>query len=201
LKTRPKIWKMRLVRTALFCGFGVSASTAALSEPIPAEITGKSIELSWTEHNSLKDDDGGMRYVDVIRRAKLYLGTQGRIFSTVTSEGLGSTLGAHHFKRSKEKGNEVHESEVAGAGGEKMNWRVQGGGLASVQLFKEGARQVVITFGGDHKSCAVDVRYGKSAGQTAIKQKQAHSLSENELVNSQIASSNCSVRDGNVFAQ
>jgi hypothetical protein len=124
---------------------------------------------------------------------------QGRIFSAFEARSFGGgrkLAGKHHRHQAPRD-----ESEVAGAGPEIMHWGFQNGGLVSVRIFPQGARDVTVSFDPSFTTCSVGVLYGKPAGQATIRVRNRHTAFEHDLLDTSTASTSCAIRDGDIFGE
>ena len=183
----PKSLRRLAVRIVVIGALSVAAESQAA--PIAAGLLGKSIDLSWSEQHTIRRDSGVVRFTAVAYSVKLYVGTQGHIFSAFELELLG-----HRIRRSP-----GHEAEVTGAEREKLHWRFQDGALVAVWVFPQGAREVTVSFDPSFTTCSVSIQYGKAAGQAVIRMPGIHHRAEHDLLAATTASTSCAIREGNIF--
>jgi hypothetical protein len=72
--------------------------------------------------------------------------------------------------------------------------------LAMYGEFGGGARRVAVDFDGTYKSCTVGVTIGKQAGRTSFSQNNMRGQ-RLEVFSVQTGGFECSIQEGNVFAQ
>ena len=80
-----------------------------------------------------------------------------------------------------------------------MNWRFDNGALVGDQAFIRGARRITVNFDNDFNTCSVNVIYGRENGAASIIVKANNGGGDVEEANNVIASTSCSVRQGNIF--
>jgi hypothetical protein len=150
-----------------------------------AALRGKSIILSWQDQRTIKNlGSGEVRMIGQTSNIKLYVSVQGRIFNEMV----------------RAAGQNVRQDQqVSGQGRNQLTWQFQGRSLVADQHFLRGARRVIINFDDGFTKCSVRVLHGKEAGSQPIQYKDMTRGAHWEIQTIGVTSSNCSVRDGNVF--
>ncbi len=186
--------KLRCV-PMLACFQCIIFSGMANAGDIPQALVGKSINATWVETRETSLFDGTLKHVDTDQIVYVYLGGNGHIFSASDLYAFAGGKKGH-----RPRGREFHHAEVSNDPRKRFHWRFAGNTLSAVQIFEEGARQINITFPDSFAGCNVDVRYGKTSGEAAIRETgYGHTHWKLDAV--KIASNSCSIRDGNVFDQ
>ncbi len=158
---------------------------AANAEPAQTSLQGKSILLNWTEKRTIVDARGRERVVPFAGDVAIYVSAKGRIFSRFRRRGVDD---ANNVSNGSEK--DVTE--------QVLHWRFEGSTLAGYLTFVRGVRKISVEFAGDFKTCSMSTLYGKDHGASVI----INSLTSGgdfELKGATIDSTDCQVREGNVF--
>jgi hypothetical protein len=174
------LWSMVVV-----CG-GLLAATQCRAETMPAALRGESIILNWSDARTIRDDSGRQKDRTQTSEIRLYVSDQGRVFS--------------RLYRSTGPKDTKTISEVSGVGSNYLHWRFEGDSLVADQHFDRGARRVAVSFSDGFRACSITVLHGKEAGAEAIRYTGYDDNIQYEIVAIRVTAANCSMRQGNVFA-
>ena len=169
---------------------GLLIAAEARADPMPSGLRGKSLVLNWSRTFTVFSGggmtnaaaaSGQLHTVANYLTVKVYVSLQGRVFSSL-----------------RQKGGLDHNA-VSGTGNNVLNWQFEGGALIADQAFVQGARRITVNFGDGFDTCSLNVIYGKQDGTATIIVKTDQGGGEVEEDNNVIASTSCSVQQGNIF--
>jgi len=156
------------------------------AQAAPQQLLTKTIEFSFTNHETLRDPDGrtfnaqpSFHYID-------YVSSAGRIFQR-------SSRSSGNLSRTRDK--EPDQPRLGG--GEVHTNRFEGNKLVIMNSYAEGAVRMIISFDPSFSTCSVDVLLGKESGGT-IKRRGLDGVMR-EILSSNITDKSCTIRDGNPF--
>jgi hypothetical protein len=157
----------------------------AFAAPAP-DIIGKSVVVNWSENRDVRIN-GTPRSGSVSFQLSIYLSSAGRPFARVTSASRAGTASSEQVGGSG-----------ASIGGGVRAVRADGHSVSVQSNFGNYARSTRIEVGSGGGSCSVQISLGKEVG-SAPKAFQYGGQSI-EVLSASVASSSCSMQEGNVFA-
>jgi hypothetical protein len=156
----------------------------------PAQLTGKSVVISWTENRTQRTVESG-RILQVSNnfQASIYISSAGRLFTRMAVNGT--------------RGAGSHD-QVGGAGTNQSGGasvaQLNGNSLVINSAFSGGARHVEANFDSGFSSCSAKVILGKANAGGTFRMNSLINGKEIEVLSSTVSAASCSIRDGNVFA-
>lgn len=161
---------------ALFCAAPVTAFAA------PSQLLNKTVTVSFTV-SGLAQQAGEATphsFSSVVSHT-IYVSSAGRLFER---------HGANNGKGSKRR-------DVAPDSAGSGSFSFQGNRLVGVRSFSAGARQVVVNFDSGFSSCTANIIEGKENGVINRVGASGKRVTETQV---KASSPNCSIQDGNAFA-
>jgi hypothetical protein len=153
----------------------VTTGSSVRAANAPSQLYNKSITVSYTNGT----ESGGMMAV----RRVIFVSSKGNIFVRTS--------------RATRGGGDSHDRDPAAGGGA---WRFDGHRLVGIVPRPSGAVQLTITFDANFQSCTVSVLHGKASGQPYVtRTPSGRMISERGRIS--VSGENCSLQDGNAFAQ
>jgi hypothetical protein len=171
--------------------FPIGISSPRGAEQIPSGLRGKSVVLSWMEARTFDPTgNGGQHHTDELAgSAKVYFSVQGRIF----------TSQSRNVSTSDGRADSGSSNLVSGDARNDVQWRFDRGALVGDAAITQGVKRISVEFGTHFAACSMKVVYAKPNGQNQIIVKGWTGRTYH-LVNFSTSSPNCSVRNGNIFA-
>jgi hypothetical protein len=168
-------------------GLLVLASGLSCAQAAPQQLLNKTIAFSFTNNEMLREPDGrivnrapSFSYID-------YVSSTGRIFQRSSrSAGRQSRTADKEPDKPRLGGGEIHTN------------RFEGNKLVITNGYAEGAVRMVVSFDPAFSTCTVDVVLGKQSGGT-VKRRGLDGVVR-EILSYDITNKNCTIRDGNPFA-
>jgi hypothetical protein len=163
----------------------------------PSALYNKSVMASWAESWDMTDVEGVSRHRVVHHNMGIYVSSAGRLFmqSSRVSHNRGREVNAVARSRSPE--GSMKTSNAAGVKGREV--QMTGRSIVVVVKFDSGARRMEIKFDEGFRSCSVSVVYGKEDNAPATVTRGMDGRLY--MTKTDVSSKNCSVRDGNAFAE
>jgi hypothetical protein len=157
---------------------------------VPAQLTGKSVVISWTENRTQRTVESG-RVLQVSNKfqASIYISSAGRLFTRIAVNGTRGT-------GSQDQVGAEGANQSGGASVAQLN----GSSLVINSAFSGGARHVEADFDSGFSSCAAKVILGKTNAGGTFRMKSLINGKEIEVLSSTVSAASCSIHDGNVFA-
>ena len=201
-------WNTGIIFTlASFSLFFLSFPTAGAAAPVPRQLYGKSVSVSWTQTEAQLNETTG-RFVN--SRSEItktfYFSSVGRIFA---SHSVRSPYGSRTFEQVGSEPPKVQRPILAtgsGQGSRGMSagtfrdLHFEGRTFIAIQRIGEnGARRTAIEFDQNFGSCTFTVVFGSDNGKPI---RRIGWNGEALVIFSETRSqSSCVIRDGNAFAQ
>ena len=148
---------------------------------MPPQLLNKTINLSFSTSMPARNESGRVIQISSNQQRLLYISSKGRVFS--------------RRSQSSRRGSVLQDKGPAGD-----NYRFQGGALVGVWLLASGASQIRITFDSGFRSCTFTIVSGKENGR-ALKVRGLAGGSYEAVGARTVSGQNCSIKDGNVFAE
>ena len=155
------------------------ASISAVAAPIP--LYNKTVVIAWSESIQEKNEAGQLLNTSLSRERIASISSAGRVFVRSTQS-----------TRSAQKRNELAPGSAPGT------LAFQGNNLVGTAVFAGFARRVTVTFDAAFSSCNASVIYGKAGGPQTWKSLDGKQTLQVQSIS--VASTSCSIRAGNVFA-
>jgi hypothetical protein len=173
-------------------------SAVAYAGPAPKELYNKSIILRWTENRTQR-----FEYVNRIVNSgaaamvSIYISGAGNTFIRIHRSAYGGRNVSGGPPTSASRVRESAPGEHP-RGFKKMDFA--GHSLVMYGQSEGGASRVAVDFDETYKGCTVSVTVGKQLGRTSFSQTSL--MGERlEVLSVQTAGFECSIQEGNVFAQ
>jgi len=170
-------FEMRPLGIAVLFSLLVSVSAAAA----PVQLYNKTVVVSWSESIQEKTEDGRLLNTSLSRERLAYVSSAGRVFLRSTQN-----------TRSVQKRNDIAPGSSPGS------LAFQGNSMVGTAVFAGFARRITVTFDAGFSSCNATVIYGRAGGPRTWKSLDGKYTLEVQSIS--VGSTNCSIRDGNVFA-
>ncbi|MEI9924364.1 MAG: hypothetical protein WDN50_13280 [Bradyrhizobium sp.] len=156
----------------------------------PAQLYNKTITITWLSETVQRDPDGtvhpGQTHIAYI----IYVSSAGRLFER-SSRGSGRRLGT----------SDNSPGTGSTRNGEARGLRFEGNRLVINRSYSggggAGAVRAEVDFDGSFSSCTVNVTVGKEGG--VVKRKGLDGVVR-EMLSIKTTNTNCSIREGNAFA-
>jgi hypothetical protein len=185
MAVRCEAFMKRTCLSAILLTLGCVASIA-----VPAQLTGKSVVIAWTENRTQRTvESGKILQVSNNFQASIYIGSTGRLFTRVAVNGTRGT-GSH---------DHVGEGGTNQSGGASVA-QLNGNSLVINSAFSGGARHVEANFDSGFSSCSAKVILGKANAGGTFRMKSLINGKEIEVLSSTVGAASCSIHTGNVFA-
>ena len=185
MKKKPLSGKYATI--GLLCSLaGVNPDVGNAASTAPLPLFGKSLTLSWqTSRVERHLMSGQTRQFGASATLRVYVSTQGRLFTEKTGVALGpSTRGG---QRHQEVSDSPERREV-------REWRVEERSLVAYHEFRSGVRRVVVDFDKDYRTCSLKVSFAKLGGTENIVRGNGW-----EIQSIEVSSPTCRVQAGNIF--
>jgi hypothetical protein len=183
-------------KTLAAIGVLILSSAAAHAGSAPKELYGKSIVVAWTE--SVTGKVGGDEVTRSFVRAyqmSMYLSTAGRPFMRLIQ---GSASTNHHLQGMGFGVGPLETSPVASQNAGHIDFA--GRSIVVYREFESGAHRIAIEFDGTNTNCKATVVNGRQAGKNGFVQSSVRG-GRIEVSSIEVGTTNCSIKEGNVFAQ
>ena len=159
-------------------------TSSAEAAPIPIQVRGKTIMLSWNENRMQKWGGSEVsRAVGINAQMTIYVSSAGRVFRRITMS----------FASGKGSGT---RDRVPNA--QSSNSRFEGRSLILDSAFTSGARRIIIDFDNGFEGCQAKMIVGKESGRP-LRQTGMITAVELEVDSITVGAVSCSMRDGNPF--
>jgi hypothetical protein len=167
-------------------------SAVADAGSAPKELYGKSIIISWTEHQSWRPlGQADFRDINVPLSRKIYVGTKGQWFHRFASVRKGYEGGPESVGASRTDAGSARQTQFSGRTMTMTD--ATSGGLA---------RKTTVEFNESFTTCEARVIFAKQAGSEVVVGVNLYTGQPIEIRSATVTSGpSCTVRDGNVFAQ
>ena len=179
---------MRLFCLILSATLFISADP---SHAAPSQLYNKTVSISWSVQNMMRDPDGKEHGGGSSINYVIYVSSAGRLFERASravgklSNTGNSDPGATTSKNGEARGLRFEGNTLV------ANRDYSGGGGS-------GAMRAVISFDPSYTSCTLQVTHGKD-GNSVIKRRSPDGVMR-EILSTTVTNTSCSVRDGNAFA-
>jgi hypothetical protein len=172
-------------------------SAAAHAESAPKELYGKSIIVTWTESvtGKLGGEEVTRNFVKSYQMS-IYLSTAGRPFMRLIQGGAG--VGNHHLQGIGGVAGQLENSPDASQ--HEIHVDFAGRSIVVYREFESGAHRIAIEFDGTNTNCKATVVNGRQAGKKGLVQVSSRG-GRTEVSSIEVGTTNCSIREGNVFGQ
>jgi hypothetical protein len=162
-----------------------------------ADLVGHSIQAGWTDTVRVRLEDGSETSRDRNVEMTLYVGAQNHVFERTISDGL-------HCRRNRcgarlDPRKDVNVASL-GAQGARA-WSFEGAALVKMVQLREGARRIVVDFGGggDALTCSISLHDLHKDGVGSVVAR--HGTATEEVLSHTISSESCKVTQGNLLSE
>jgi hypothetical protein len=172
--------------TSAGCGFLLLIVMGSFASSAPPQIQNKTVTASWSVDYTFIAPSGRIFAQTVSSQRVVYVSSAGRIF----------VRQSYNTPRGSESA-ETGPGEKTPDGGAR-DVRFEGGKIVAMAAIPGGmAGRMVISFNQSYSTCTVDVTIGRSGRGPPVMRRGGVLL---EVKSRSISGQNCSVREGNAFA-
>ena len=174
----------------------VAATTVVLSHGpscaagAPSALLNKTIRLDWTQSSTQRAEDGRTVNPTIRHQRTIYISSQGRIFARAVR-----SINNRNFSGSKT--GQLAPGETKGYAGGATAVRFEGNEIVGTQAHISGAAQFRVSFDPSFASCKVRLIYGRSGSNLRMRGLDGRLY---EVISTSASADNCSISDGNAFA-
>jgi hypothetical protein len=164
------------------------------AEDIPNDLRGRSIILTWTDHRTVKDTAGEVRKSTILSKVSLYIGKNGTLFDSFERRKVDQTSAIHELKQVTGGKNDLSVDKY------KLYWQYSRRQLTANEIFKQGARNIIIDFAKDSAYCTGAIAYGKDPSTSEIEFSDWSDSKDYKLMNISVSNKKCIVLNANIFS-
>jgi|KBSMisStandDraft_5_1062788.scaffolds.fasta_scaffold430444_2 hypothetical protein len=169
-----------------FMVLSLAASNAQAAGAVPA-LLNKTIKVSFTAQRTLRRMDGSIVTPSINYQQLLYVSSAGRIFVRLTGQSVRGT-----------RTGEAGPDDTTTPDGDARSASFQGNKIVLMSNRGGGARRMVISFDRNYSGCSVDLAFGKPNGGPFMQRGPRGGMAE--LISTSFSGQDCSIVEGNAFA-
>jgi hypothetical protein len=175
------------------------AAAPARAQTKFSDVIGHSIQAGWNDTVRVRLDDGSEYSRDRIVKMTLYVGSQNHVFERTASVGVVCQQQRCGRRGEGQPAKDMNVSSLAAQGAK--TWSFEGAALAKMVQLPEGARRIVVDFGGgvDALTCSISLHDLRKDGAGSVVAR--HGTATEVVLSHTISGESCKVTQGNLLSE